>query len=67
MEDGNRFLFIFVDGDYIYEGVWEDIINYFFIFVFGGIMMFYDYLFFFDRENWDVILFYYGGKEFGIR
>ena len=66
-EDGNRPLFIFVDGDHTYEGVREDIINYFPILAPGGIMMFHDYLPPLDRENRDAILFHHGGKEPGIR
>ncbi|NET16486.1 MAG: hypothetical protein F6K08_28525, partial [Okeania sp. SIO1H6] len=66
-EDGNQPVFIFVDGDHTYEGVREDIINYFPILAPGGVMMFHDYLPPLDRENQDAIFFHHGGKEPGIR
>ncbi|MDT9200120.1 class I SAM-dependent methyltransferase [Limnospira fusiformis KN01] len=65
--DGNFPPFIFVDGDHTYEGVRQDIANYFTILAPGGIMVFHDYLPPLNEENREAILFHHGGKEPGIR
>lgn len=66
-EDGNFPPFIFVDGDHSYEGVKQDIINYFPLLKPGGIMMFHDYLPPLNDENRSAILSHHGGNEPGIR
>jgi tetratricopeptide (TPR) repeat protein len=66
-KDGNWAEFIFIDGDHTYEGVRQDIIDYYPLLVSGGIMMFHDYLPALDDKNRDAILFHHGGKEPGIR
>jgi cephalosporin hydroxylase len=65
--DGNFPPFIFVDGDHSYEGVKQDIINYFPLLKSGGIMMFHDYLPPLNDENRSAILSHHGGNEPGIR
>jgi predicted O-methyltransferase YrrM len=65
--DGNFPPFIFVDGDHSYEGVKQDIINYFPLLKPGGIMMFHDYLPPLNDENRSAILSHHGGNEPGIR
>lgn len=65
--DGNFPPFIFVDGDHSYEGVKQDIINYFPLLKPGGIMMFHDYLPALNDENRSAILSHHGGNEPGIR
>jgi Methyltransferase domain len=65
--DGNFPAFIFVDGDHTYEGVKQDILNYYPLLAPGGIMFFHDYLPPLDAENRDAILFHHGGQEPGIR
>lgn len=65
--DGQQPVFIFVDGDHSYEGVRQDILNYFPLLAPGGIMVFHDYLPPLNDENRTAILFHHGGKEPGIR
>ncbi len=65
--DQNLPPFIFVDGDHTYEGVRQDIINYFPLLAPGGIMAFHDYLPPLNEKNQNAILFHHGGKEPGIR
>ena len=59
--------YIFVDGDHSYEGVKQDIINYFPLLASGGLMIFHDYLPPLNDRNRDAILFHHGGNEPGIR
>lgn len=66
-QDGQQPVFIFVDGDHSYEGVRQDILNYFPLLAPGGIMIFHDYLPPLNDENRRAILFHHGGKEPGIR
>lgn len=66
-QDGQQPVFIFVDGDHSYEGVRQDILNYFPLLAPGGIMVFHDYLPPLNDENRTAILFHHGGKEPGIR
>jgi hypothetical protein len=65
--DGNFPLFIFIDGDHSYQGVRQDILDYFPILAPGGIMAFHDYLPAMNDENRDPILFHHGGQEPGIK
>ncbi|MDY6937252.1 MAG: TylF/MycF/NovP-related O-methyltransferase [Cyanobacteriota bacterium] len=65
--DGNRPAFILVDGDHTYEGVKQDILNYYPLLAPGGIMLFHDYLPSLDEENREAILFHHAGNEPGIR
>jgi len=66
-QDGKLATFIFVDGDHTYEGVRQDIIDYFPLVAPGGIMMFHDYLPPLNDENREAILFHHAGNEPGIR
>ncbi|MDH6099008.1 class I SAM-dependent methyltransferase [Anabaenopsis sp. FSS-46] len=66
-QDGNYPVYIFVDGDHSYEGVKQDIINYYPLLALGGLMIFHDYLPPLDEQNSSSILFHHGGKEPGIR
>lgn len=66
-QDGKLPTFIFVDGDHSYEGVRQDIIDYFPLLAPGGIMMFHDYLPPLNDENREEILFHHAGNEPGIR
>jgi len=65
--DGNYPVYIFVDGDHSYQGVKQDILNYYPLLAPGGLMIFHDYLPPLDQENSSSILFHHGGKEPGIR
>ena len=66
-QDGNLPTFIFVDGDHTYEGVRQDILNYFPLLAPGGIMVFHDYLPPLNDENREAILYHHAGNEPGIR
>ncbi len=59
--------FMFIDGDHSYEGVRQDILNYYPLLAPGGMMLFHDYLPALNEENQEAILFHHGGKEPGIR
>lgn len=59
--------FMFIDGDHSYEGVRQDILNYYPLLAPGGMMLFHDYLPPLNEENQEAILFHHGGKEPGIR
>jgi tetratricopeptide (TPR) repeat protein/predicted O-methyltransferase YrrM len=65
--DGNLPTFMFIDGDHTYEGVKQDISNYFGLLAPGGVMLFHDYLPPLDDENRESILFHHAGNEPGIR
>lgn len=65
--DGNRPLFMFIDGDHSYEGVREDMLKYYPMLEAGGIIVFHDYLPPLDENNRESILHHHGGKEPGIR
>lgn len=58
---------IFVDGDHTYEGVKQDILDYYQLLAPGGIMVFHDYLPELDDFNRDAIYFHHGNAEPGIR
>ncbi len=66
-QDGNFPIFIFIDGDHNYEGVKQDILNYWPLLAPGGMMMFHDYLPPLNDENKEAIFFHHAGKETGIR
>jgi cephalosporin hydroxylase/SAM-dependent methyltransferase len=66
-QDGQMPIFIFVDGNHTYEGVRQDIIDYFPLLAPGGIMMFHDYLPPLNDENRESILYHHAGNEPGIR
>ncbi|GEM_PF-1227785 len=66
-QDGNFPVFIFVDGDHSYEGVWQDAIDYFQLLAPGGLMVFHDCLPALNAENREAILFHHGGQEPGVR
>jgi hypothetical protein len=66
-QDGNFPTFIFIDGDHTYEGVRQDIIDYFPLLAPGGIMVFHDYLPPLNEENCEAIMFHHAGNEPGIR
>lgn len=59
--------FMFIDGDHSYEGVRQDILDYFPLLSPGGIMVFHDYLPPLNEKNQEAILFHHGGNEPGIR
>jgi len=59
--------FIFIDGDHSYDGVKQDIIDYYPLLAPGGIMLFHDYLPELDECNRGAIFYHHGGKEPGIR
>jgi Methyltransferase domain len=65
--DGNLPEFIMVDGDHSYEGVRNDIIEYFPLLAPGGLMVFHDFLPPLNEANAEAILCHHGGKEPGIR
>lgn len=64
---GKQFDLIMVDGDHTYQGVKEDILNYYPILKPGGLMVFHDFLPALDDRNRDAIFYHHGGKEPGIR
>lgn len=59
--------FIFVDGDHTYEGVKQDIIDYYQLLAPGGIMLFHDFLPELDDINRPAIYSHHGNAEPGIR
>jgi len=59
--------FIMIDGDHSYEGVRNDILNYYPLLESGGIMIFHDYLPELNSANREAIMFHHGGNEPGIR
>ena len=59
--------FIFVDGDHTYQGVRQDILDYYPLLAPGGVMLFHDYLPPLDQANQEFILHHHGGAEPGIR
>jgi macrocin-O-methyltransferase TylF-like protien/methyltransferase family protein len=66
-KDGDLPGLISVDGDHTYEGVKQDILNYYPLLASGGIMIFHDYLPPLDEHNKEAILYHHAGKEPGIR
>ena len=60
-------VFIFVDGDHTYEGVRQDIIDYYELLAPGGIMLFHDYLPELEDINRAAICHHHGNAEPGIR
>jgi predicted O-methyltransferase YrrM len=65
--DGNKAQFIFVDGDHFYDGVLQDIINFFPLCAPGGIMVFHDWLPPLTDENREAVHFMHNGREPGVR
>jgi len=65
--DGVRPEFIMVDGNHSYEGVRQDIVDYYEVLAPGGIMIFHDFLPSLNAENQAAIFFHHGGNEPGIR
>lgn len=65
--DGVRPEFIMIDGDHSYEGVKQDILDYYEVLAPGGIMIFHDFLPALTSENREAIFFHHGGREPGIR
>ena len=59
--------FIFVDGDHSYQGVCQDILDFYPLLAPGGVMMFHDFLPLLDDENREIILHHHGNSEPGIR
>jgi glycosyltransferase involved in cell wall biosynthesis len=59
--------FILVDGDHSYQGVRQDIIDYYPLLAPGGIIMFHDYLPPLDDHNRDFIYAHHANTEPGIR
>lgn len=66
-KDGNYPGFMFIDGSHTYEGVRQDIIDFYPLLAPGGLMVFHDFLPPLNDENREAILFHHGGKEPGIR
>ena len=58
---------IFVDGDHSYQGVRQDIIDFYPLLAPGGVMIFHDYLPELDDRNRASILHHHGNAEPGIR
>ncbi len=65
--DANYPELIFVDGDHTYQGVRQDILDYYPLLAPGGIMIFHDYLPAVDEANREAIHGHHGGKEPGVR
>lgn len=59
--------FILVDGDHTYQGVRQDIIDYYPLLAPGGTMLFHDYLPPLDAQNREFILAHHANTEPGIR
>lgn len=66
-EPGNLPELVFVDGDHSYEGVRQDIVDYYQLLAPGGIMLFHDYLPEPDDNNRAVIYSHHDNAEPGIR
>ncbi|MBU5638028.1 glycosyltransferase [Geomonas sp. Red69] len=67
LEPGRLPEFMFIDGDHSYQGVKQDILDYFPLLAPGGIMLFHDYLPAMDDANRAAILSHHGNNEPGIR
>lgn len=65
--DQNGVDFILVDGDHTYQGVRQDIENYYPFLAPGGIMLFHDWLPPLNDENREFIYYHHAGSEPGIR
>lgn len=59
--------FIFVDGDHTYEGIKQDILNYYPLLKPGGIIAFHDFLPEPNAENKEVLMFHHAGTLPGVR
>ncbi len=59
--------FILVDGDHTYEGVRQDVLNYYPLLAPGGIMAFHDYLPPLSEGNREAIYYHHANAEPGIR
>lgn len=66
-KDGNYPLFIMIDGDHTYQGVHQDILDYYPLLAPGGILAFHDYLPAISDENREAILYHHANQEPGIR
>ncbi len=66
-EDGNYAQFIFVDGDHTYEGVRQDILDYYPLLAPGGIIMFHDFLPPLSGTTREPIYAHHANTEPGIR
>ncbi len=58
---------IVIDGDHSYEGVRQDILDYYDLLAPGGIMVFHDFLPELNDQNREAIHFHHAGTEPGIR
>jgi len=67
LDQSNKPEFILIDGDHSYEGVLQDIIDYYPLLAPGGIMMFHDYLPEIDDNNREFIYAHHANTEPGIR
>jgi hypothetical protein len=67
LDPGNLPDFILIDGDHSYEGVSQDIVDFYPLLSPGGIIMFHDYLPALDERNRKFIHAHHAGKEPGIR
>jgi tetratricopeptide (TPR) repeat protein len=67
LADGVSPELIMVDGDHSYEGVKQDILDYYDLLAPGGVMVFHDFLPELSPNNRAAIMFHHGGKEPGIR
>ena len=67
LDPGNLPDLILIDGDHSYEGVSQDIVDFYPLLSPGGIMMFHDYLPALDERNRKFIHAHHAGSEPGIR
>lgn len=65
--DGILPQFIFIDGNHTYEGVRQDILDYYPLLAPGGLMVFHDYLPPLNDANRAAIMFHHANTEPGIR
>lgn len=66
-KDGDYPLLIMIDGDHSYQGVRQDILDYYPMLAPGGIMVFHDYLPALNEENREAIFYHHANQEPGIR
>lgn len=66
-KDGNWPQFILIDGDHSFEGVRQDMLDYYPLLAPGGVIVFHDYLPPLDDANREAIHFHHAGTEPGIR
>jgi glycosyltransferase involved in cell wall biosynthesis/SAM-dependent methyltransferase/predicted O-methyltransferase YrrM len=65
--DGGRPSLIFLDGDHGYEGVRQDIIDYYPLLAPGGILLLHDWLPELNDQNREAIMYHHAGSEPGVR